>query len=885
MSVYVMTYSDPLKLHSHPGFSANKNALHICATDSLREGIDSFYQEYINIPVMSAGLLISWILGEWANPNKKVEQYTRLTKVIHDLIDENKDQAQKLRSFRLNQMDVLQSMRLLTELGMKPDELAAKSYEEKIFISLWKKMILEDPLIKELSNRIDSYNRRPEKIKNRILQVLKEKQRLMDKNSAMKEKLGYDFTKIEDIEVIILHGFYFMTPIQQKIFTLLKEAGINIIFMHLYDKRFPETFRVYEAFINRENGWIDRENWMIEEESQAVLNGAWFLNHFEEDKQAVQDHKELPAVIRFKDFYSFLDGFEDENNQETLYVSPKAEGLNNRIKEYHPELFQDQHFLSYPIGQFLFHLHTMWDDQENKLIITERALFECFSSGWLSVAEENGRNYTNILQDVFPYFSDCKTLQEWQNRTGKLEEIHDKVISAFDQSYDIEDKTQRFHQMLENPFNRFSYFRVKTEDVRIVLRLMNRLFYIAEELFHQENNFVNLNDHFKRLEELLFEEGSTSSLLKEEKQMLETLKAKLQIGEAEYENFYIADLAEAIALYLKGSFIDQDDPNEVDIQSAIYGFEKIDGLMFKKDKPIHGCGLDEETLPYHYSALLWPLNRQTLEKTNNTEIKLLNIREKYSKEISRYLFYLLINYSSNVKLSWIESIKDKEVNESLYLTIVNEINEYEAGKLDFAKKPKDEILKINGNSLEDDFYYYPVAALAEYNICPRRFYYSFIVQPFAYYKQSFHHGFLFSNLLMSGYLFSKENNQAVYEQTRILFPQWTEIMARERDDYARKSHRQFNLREQFQYGDREYANICRAFQFLIKKWKIEQEDVMEPADAAFKEEYSKHDFFKGLEQEKGLMEARPSSLCRLCPHNSYCKDAHYPVDDETRKLS
>src|SRR5699024_7576014 len=219
----------------------------------------------------------------------------------------------------------------------------------------------------------------------------------------------------------------------QRVFLALKEMGAEIVFLNLYDARYPESFRFIGTFINRKHGWLDLEEWVVAQApagSRTIADR--FLSDFEGERLDASGEN-VPDVSAFRDFYAFLR--EDAESTEAgkwqkTYLAPNAPTLNDRLQEYYPESVKEKrHFLSYPVGQFLFQLHQMWRDEEG-LVLTEQALIECFSSGWLYDADRdrNARDYTKTLQQIMPFFDGCVTHEEWAERADHLAEIYDDVL-------------------------------------------------------------------------------------------------------------------------------------------------------------------------------------------------------------------------------------------------------------------------------------------------------------------------------------------------------------------------------------------------------------------------------------------------------------------------
>jgi hypothetical protein len=902
MGVKMVTYIDPRSFLK--GFKKEYwNAIHVCATKSLTEAVrnaasikDSGYKGSER-KIISAALLIGRLLGSWSKTPRKLSQYANLSEILRDerkmAREENKD---ILKSFRLNQADVLQTMRILAEVKETPHSLKAiaRTKEELEFARIWARLEEQDESFEAVRFEVNQQWADKNNFKKKLLKVLSE------------DLIGLDEIKSWN-KKILLHGFYFMTPIQHKIFTLLRDAGYELIFINLYDPKFPEIFKSVRGFISSKIGFTDE--WEIEM-NNLIPNtlGTKFASAFNYNKSTAEDAKGDKSSNKFlkasySDFYEFLDDYDKEaENNQTIFLSPSHKDVNERLKEFYPEYYQrERHLLSYPLGQFLFHLHNMWDENEETLILNQRALAECFSSGWLFDKEtkENALNFTGLLQDILPYFQNCQTCDDWSAAMVDLWEIRSSAVSQFEKYNPDGNLTDRFHQMLENPFSRFSYLNISVKDVKQVIRFIYRLLFIARFLFEKGDQRISLHEHFERLKEVIYE-GNRESLEPEEQRILDELLEKLHDSNMD-EAFLVQDLSEAIAFFLKGGIELEEEEPDPDPQpmhpSRIFSLQDIDGKIIEAalyKKKIHVCALDEDSLPQAESALPWPLTKLTLERMqSNLSVSMLLLKENLKSEISRYLFYSLTNFTDDGKISWMEKWNGKErLEESFYVLLLNLEKKRDQKVPEVEKTVLKAPLEYPISKTIKHFNHYPTEAINEYFFCQRRFFYSFLSMKYPAYQKDLHHEYLFGSLVKKLGATVGANKDKVIEQLSLLFPQWTELRKKILVDENFKSRffsgfKWINRTDSRVYDEIEYPATQRQFQFLLHKGTYRDDpEISDKWLYVFGVEEDLKDEFEKLiiEETSSMMTSDPSFLCRFCPHAEICPDYYFPVDDRFREM-
>ncbi len=900
MSISVITVSNMAELHEHTQIKKLNKALHVCFNFGITRAIQTLYSKnfrkvdakrsFIDSDIVFFGSLVDGMFIKWNQGRVIIKQFAQLTEWMenHSSFKNNNEYS---LSFRRNQQQVLLRMRMLCEAGLKPEELNETTDEETLFKSLYMKMYHEDRSFQEFKKNITAWETAD------TIEIKKKLVRLIPfVSDEKKEPTEYDLSGFE----MVFHGFFFLTPLQQRVVDALVRAGIHITFVNLYDERFPNIFSCLQSVVEA----------VTDNETMTRLKNSWsgklanvqpiaeqFAGAFEGyESIEVDQHSQINVKVRsFKNFYDFLDFTTDQKGllrKDLVLYAPPDTGLNERMKEYYPESYQNQkHFLSYPIGQFLFHLHKMWDEQRNKLILNSKSLTECMSSGWLYVNGKDGRLYLSTLQKLLPYFADCEFVSDWIVRIEQLREMQKTIFDAFKVDDGLE--SNRFHRMAESPFTRLSYMNVKMEDASVVLSLIQRLIAIAETLFvtEQKPHKQTLYKHFQRIEELIQQGLDQVELNHSETQLVAKLKERIQISEDDGDEFFVKDLAGAIALYLGGDFSDSDKQwsefgeNKI----AINHFYNLDGeviLQSVSDKPkkIHVCLADEYFLPFRFRYNMWPLTRDSVVEyaQENRAMSMVLVREQQSSSIAKYLLYMLMASDCKIEFSWIQDWDGKSnIEQSPYVKLLEQpIHDY-GNEIAKQEDVTLNVMDAQIESAEKVLLKFPLDAFSEYEFCQRRFYYSFIASEFAHYESDFHLSFLASNLTSVMHKHLKIDSEQLINEMMIIFPQLTRVQILENWENVKDNPIRRNKLNEI--GGRKYSSDRQQFQFLLNKSD-------KPGYEAFRRAYelleaknkiNKRDEIISklkLATTENTLIAQPTKSCMFCPHLNYCPEGMYALD-------
>lgn len=875
----LITYTDPRRLDLHPEWNLIRSTLHICATESLAKGLQDYYgpsskDGLSRVTAISVNLLLSKLLPEWLSEPAQVMQYARLRAILRGLQHEH-EHRQLVHAFRHNLSDVLSAIRLLEESGLTPSDLDVRTLEERLFVRLWQEMSKYDPCIKSLRKSLFRSLRNPHVMQTELVHALQEAAwTLRQKHPLAAQALQRAYLALLKNRRLILHGFYFITPLQQQLFNLLHNAGFELIGLACWDARRGELFRAWEAFYPGEKGST--------EGPEPEPAGRFFA----EVVRGAPEAPEVPSqlrIVRYPDLGAFLAHIrQDQQRPESVrekLCSPMADELNDILKEYYPDRYPDRHFLSYPVGKFLVQLVKMWDDsappetpRDQRLRITPGGLFDCFASGLLRVPNRGkgdpieGRQLTDSLKKLLPFFEGCETRSDWMKRCQQLREAYE-AARHFDACEEPGTPRQHARQLLANPLRRISYLNVSRDEIEKVVALIGHLFTIADRL-HEEQK-TTLAAYLQKLAALLEEGGHDKALLREEKELFDEMLNALRTAPADdRELLPTEDLGHALAFYLGVVAKKSDDQLVAPLVAA-------DGLPLRdRERPVHLCLLAEGALPRQTPAFPWPLTRRSFRNANHWAVELLRRREDTSADASLYLFYSALAFSKQVTLSWVAEWRDEPVQESFYVLMMRMagVRQVDAsyGLWQSGEVAANEVVHPD-DSQQTNLADVPPHAAAEFEVCPMRFCYSYTASGGPVYSSPFHLDFVYSGLLAWYRSIKSVDLEEAARKLDRFFPQFTRV-------------RKQDLKERYgdlgeygwtdQWGGRQYpAALRRVFLLGLFSNPKYREVISKP------ERYASvlNRLREAIQREE--FGPTPGYHCRYCPHNTYCRATAFPVDE------
>jgi hypothetical protein len=888
MSRNVLTYQAPAQLlRSDSLFQKYYNdCLHIVATSSLKTGLGESIRDnrWIKAPIITFSELFSEISGEaWSSSKAQLKQFLKLSDVIFEQWNKNNNLL-ILQSMERNQLQVLKTLRMLTELGVNPSNLEAferRNPSEELFLDVWKEMkhMLTDDLYlfsDFLNDEVKLYfyiYRWADALINESDNDQRTKDFQRRNSNLVKENWQNSITASLAKMKLVLHGFYFITPIQEKVFQQLEAVGYELIFLNPYDDRFPNTFETVKTFL-KVNQYPTLKTVA---DDVAIHPLAARLIESLEGESAIKVEQKAYA---YSDLAHFVEAEKDrlagsgekEGADEPYHLlTPRADEVENQLiaNEFVPP--SKKKLIDYPVGRFLYRLHEM-KNRENDLQIgtvtfheqvTAEVLLECFSSGCLIVKGEDMRKFVKPLEKVLPYCKNCKSFSEWQKQINKLilEKFKWEKLVLKTNPHALDNQIHKLHAL---PMRQLSYFSVERFEMEKIINGIGALQELHKTLFAKwDQEKINITEHLNKIEKHLLTEV-VDYLEGEEKLVVSQLMKDISELKDDEMEFSLKDISKGLLYYLGGTL---DEVNNAEpITGQVFSFDHADAAPFRTHRKFHLAFADHKALPIDQGFTVWPVSRELIKylEVDFPEFQLLEERKKQSNSITRYLLYVLFHSSEDVRFSYVKQLgTESRLELALYLKLLG----CETESVQRQEKAVPEGMKEIPIAIDVEDYDWTESMKLESRICGKRATFSFVLNEHTTFKSDFHHGFLYQNFIdVLDRLVDKDTipDHGVRTVVDEWFPQWNMLKRDFLYEAAYKSRYVKPAKIKTAEG-KHYNQAINYLQLLPNSYASKNRDQVEN---------------RAIE----LHLPNSGEHCRYCPYLSLCKEGMYQMDYEEEEI-
>ena len=882
MNREIYTYTDLTKLKESKLFQEIKYYPQVTVSADLRKGlngtvdrdhVEGLFSGDKSIRITEFHSLAQALNKDWGTDQSKFNEMIILSEYIRQRMTDAGQDRKKinwLTGCMRNIGSLLSSIVLMEQAEIKAEDICTDGERNlELMLDAWKYLAERDPAIKTFrKNMSKTYT------KSTWEPILK---------AAFKSDESF-----AGVDTIVFHGFYYITPLQEKIMCLLEEAGYKLIFLFQYDERYPFVYEIWDETYSESRGYPPKNQWHMEKSKEADVYGDIF-----EGKKNVS----VPNKLRFKEYASIMEFVNDVKHvrkQGYSIYSSDFKSANKILRDYFPEEYGERKILSYPVGQFVSVLNQMWDDERQTIALDEESLIECFSSGWLSVGGVAGRRYLQDLTYIMPFFAGCHTVDEWGERIDLLKKIRQEAIEPFLVDLDADESVSRWQEAIGNPMANFSMFAVETKKLDVILSLIRQLLDMATELFGK-NQVIRVSDHISKLDQILKRHEISDEMYDEERELVGDIFEKLGQPSDFDAKCAPADIANALNLFICGRF------EEGEIQTnrvgMVYPIYFVDAACIKNKSKVHVCMCDVNAMPGGNKEYVWPLSspvmHQCYEKTHNPlVINLMQIMES-TAHCNRFFLYCALK-NKDVTVSWVSNVGGKLLAQSPYIKLVCDAAGIE---LDPAKRNTITFPRVaesaygSGRIEEYDNEKKPSGMIKEaqmaYALCPMKYTLGYVVEKFPTYQSEFQQNYALNAFISAMYNLMKDKGMTVdqvYKNVMDLFPGLRKVEKRQGYDYISYDRRENDM----DYGSR---TECGGFFYTDERLKIHypNQQLREVAIGRYGKLLTP-DGRKGMNLYE-VMEATSEeemygrkdivrTACMFCPHVDYCRNAIYYGDQE-----
>lgn len=443
----IYTYTDITKLNEAPYWEEIKSFPILTVTADLRKGfvgnpeIDTttgMFTKDKSVKVCEFRRLSDLVLPGWTDDETKFRQTVVLSQFLRQRISEAKDENERLWLIgcRRNLAALLSAIILLEEADVHITEIEDRDDSNiKLLVDAWRYLDSSDPSIKAFHDSLNKLN-----------------------TKEVWEEILCRLYNVESVDCITIHGFFYFTPLQQRIVDSIEEAGIKTIYLFHYDERYPYANEVWSKTYSKENGFQPIDQWK--------KTDAFDSNIFGEILEGRSAHSDRIKIKENGSIAEFIQYIKNAKESGCFIYSSNHLAANDILRDFYPEQYGERKLLSYPIGQFVNTMNELWDDDYDGVILNQDSVIECFSSGWLSIEGVSGKQYLQDVVDIMPFFSDCKTLNDWKDRVKLLKQIREDVIQPFLKDISVDEVESRWQKIMGNPLLNHPQTKAKMKSVK-----------------------------------------------------------------------------------------------------------------------------------------------------------------------------------------------------------------------------------------------------------------------------------------------------------------------------------------------------------------------------------------------------------------------------------
>lgn len=680
MSLSIYTYSNPYEINNEPFWDSIKNCTHFCVSQTMVNGLSAVYSELNDGQLATVEELVEALYPNWFDTKTYIEQYTILTNTL-DTVTPNiePERWKKIKqSLRFNKSSLLDSIRLMAEIGLSLKNLKIKKItEEQLYLVAAYNAILNGENAKKFTLR---RNFSDKEIDQAVKTALVAKDVRRGKEAKSVKKI--------DCNTVVIHGIHQFTP---TILSMIEEVAKykRVVLLFNYQQQYKEIYQtwldVYSCFDLNIRSQFNNE-FRPSTLLQASYKGNVLADQIgkltdgtlTEKSRVLNDISviEFDNITEFSAYVAqiFEDASrkyqEDENKKGSAlsYMREQFYSANNSVndilKVYFPEQFGERHFLAYPIGHFFVAVTNMWDSENGGIKIENmNNIAECLYSG--ALYEKKAGSLITTFNSTKNYFSRATVLEGDNESEGVIDLLKKlrKQISKLN-----EGKAEYAEQL-----NRLAYYNVDLESIDELIEALETLNKITK-LFYED--FENENNNFKHFYEKIKDFVETQILPTvdaetEFQDILLRLLARLEEVEKIETTSTFDCLKDTMAYYLK-----QESQKGESANWIVRDFQQIDGDVLKSstqeaDIIYHfACVSDADMNVKREDQFSWPLTIEFFDKAYEPLDWKYQVYVKSRKEYKHFKRYALIYglefNRCNFKLSYIKNSDDKQ-NELYYI--------------------------------------------------------------------------------------------------------------------------------------------------------------------------------------------------------------------------
>jgi hypothetical protein len=474
---------------------------------------------------------------------------------------------------------------------------------------------------------------------------------------------------------VFLHGFYFYTPIQWKLFHVLNAIpGVNVHAI-VHDDGEGESYRIWREFFTERFGFRfpGKVRGTENRQSPALI----FLNDVLGNRRpdfvpAGVDIIECNSPAEFaRDYFQLFDEVKSQTDVSTALFAADEKSISKYLHRIGKDQTSvDTNLLQMPVGAFLVALHNCLVRNSRgelalRLSINEMATM--LSSGFVPAlaADSAGAELSEKISEVIQFYQGCEDPIDWKSRSSNHERLILSELAAFPQGIDRHPVLQRNMEVVENPLLLLPWANLSHHQVSLLREGIHEVVDLAEKILESASlEGTTIHRHISNLvRELAY---GLQNLSENDRALIEQ---KFNVTGLDNEMAMDVDaLVEIVDLILqrKTEFaIDELGEDGDDDESMALPLRALDVCGFDKTpRPIVIANLSDQAFPQQPANWPWPFTQDNLSHASNLDstvstAEIIKTRARTASMADVYLLSLAFGVANNehrVRLSWISDV-------------------------------------------------------------------------------------------------------------------------------------------------------------------------------------------------------------------------------------
>ena len=332
----IFTYTDLTRLGQSSFFERIRHYPIVTVSADLRKGligkkdfdlVDGILSKDSHIHVTEFQNLSQAIYGEWNSDQNKFYEMILLSEYVRKKVADasgNSKTENWLTGCMRNLGSILSSIIMLEQAEVRPEDIETGGERNlELLLGAWKYLIERDPSIRTFHQSIERVHTKEQW------------------DPVLRTAFG-TIDSFQHTEAIVFHGFYYITPLQERIMCSLEEAGFRLIFLIPYDERYPFAHEIWDETYSEKRGYPPKNRWHIERSAEADPYGDMF-----EGKERIPIHNNL-KMREYASVIAFVDDVTNIMKMGCAIYSSNYRAANKILQDYYPEEYGERKILSYP---------------------------------------------------------------------------------------------------------------------------------------------------------------------------------------------------------------------------------------------------------------------------------------------------------------------------------------------------------------------------------------------------------------------------------------------------------------------------------------------------------------------------------------------------------